>query len=159
RPFLVALDEEWVGLSLTMPLKRLALEVADEVSPLAAVVGAANTLLRRDDRWFADNTDVGGMVDAMQEAGLERPQTAGVLGAGGTARARGDRAGGGGPGSGPGRGPARGGRPAGRVAADPGRAGALRAGRPRGVPVRPADLDGAQGRRRPACRRPAVARQ
>src|SRR5262249_4943456 len=31
--------------------------------------------------------DVGGMVDAMQEAGLERPQTAVVLGAGGTAQA------------------------------------------------------------------------
>src|SRR5262249_16369293 len=87
RPFLAALDEEWAGLSLTMPLKRLALEVADEVSPLAATVGAANTLLRRDDRWFAANTDVGGMVDALREAGVERPQTAVVLGAGGTAQA------------------------------------------------------------------------
>ena len=35
---------EWAGLSLTMPLKRVALTVADEVSPLAKAVGAANTL-------------------------------------------------------------------------------------------------------------------
>jgi len=87
RPFLSALDEEWVGLSLTMPLKRLALEVADEVSPLAAAVGAANTLLWRDGRWLADNTDVGGMVDALREAGVETPRDAVLLGAGGTAQA------------------------------------------------------------------------
>ena len=36
---------EWAGLSLTMPLKRVALTVADEVSPLAEAVGAANTLV------------------------------------------------------------------------------------------------------------------
>jgi shikimate dehydrogenase len=87
RPFLSALDEDWVGLSLTMPLKRLALELSDEVSPLAAAVGAANTMLRRDGRWFAANTDVGGMVDALREAGVERPANAVVLGAGGTAQA------------------------------------------------------------------------
>ena len=87
RPFLAALDEEWAGLSLTMPLKRLALEVAEEVSPLAAAVGAANTLVRRGDRWFAANTDVGGMVDALREAGVERPTSAVILGAGGTAQA------------------------------------------------------------------------
>jgi shikimate dehydrogenase len=86
-PFLAALDEEWVGLSLTMPLKRLALEVAEEVSPLAAAVGAANTLLRRDGCWFAANTDVGGMVDTLREAGVERPANAVILGAGGTAQA------------------------------------------------------------------------
>ena len=87
RPFLSALDEDWMGLSLTMPLKRLALELADEVSPLAAAVGAANTMVRRDGRWFAANTDVGGMVDALREAGVERPVNAVVLGAGGTAQA------------------------------------------------------------------------
>src|ERR1700691_4707353 len=35
----------WAGLSLTMPLKRVALTVADEVSPLAEAIGAANTLV------------------------------------------------------------------------------------------------------------------
>ncbi len=81
---------EWAGLSLTMPLKRVALTVADEVSPLAAAVGAANTLVfpaagptagRR-----ADNTDVAGMVSALREAGLARVERAVILGAGGTAQ-------------------------------------------------------------------------
>jgi shikimate dehydrogenase len=86
-PFIAALDGEWAGLSLTMPLKRLVLEVADEVSPLAAAVGAANTLVRREHGWFADNTDVGGIVDALTGTGVDHPASAVVLGAGGTAQA------------------------------------------------------------------------
>ena len=34
--FVAGLGPEWAGLSLTMPLKRVALDVADTVSPLAA---------------------------------------------------------------------------------------------------------------------------
>jgi shikimate dehydrogenase len=87
-----AMGSEWAGLSLTMPLKRVAMVVADEVSPLASAVGAANTLvfaagpggaaIRR-----ADNTDVAGMVLALREAGLARVEQAVILGAGGTAQA------------------------------------------------------------------------
>jgi shikimate dehydrogenase len=80
------LGPEWVGLSLTMPLKRVALAVADEVTPLAAAVGAANTLLLGDRR-LADNTDVAGIVAALREAGVEQVEHALVLGAGGTAQA------------------------------------------------------------------------
>jgi shikimate dehydrogenase len=82
-----SMGPEWAGLSLTMPLKQVALTVADEVSPLAEAVGAANTLVfptaggRR-----ADNTDVGGMVSALREAGLTRVEQAVILGAGGTAQ-------------------------------------------------------------------------
>lgn len=81
-----ALGPEWAGLSLTMPLKRVALDVADEVSPLAAAVGAANTLLLGDRR-RADNTDVAGIVAALREAGVTEVDRALVLGAGGTAQA------------------------------------------------------------------------
>src|SRR5258705_13956000 len=41
--FVAGLDEGWAGLSLTMPLKEVALDVADEVAPMAAALGAANT--------------------------------------------------------------------------------------------------------------------
>lgn len=86
--WVAGLDEGWVGLSLTMPLKRVALDVAADVSPLAAAVGAANTLVRRPDGgWYADNTDVGGMVDALRGAGVTDGSGAVVLGAGGTAQA------------------------------------------------------------------------
>jgi shikimate dehydrogenase len=84
------LGPEWAGLSLTMPLKRVALTVADEVSPLAEAIGAANTLVfppagpaagRR-----ADNTDVAGVFSALRESGLARAGQAVILGAGGTAQ-------------------------------------------------------------------------
>ncbi|MBX6354388.1 MAG: shikimate dehydrogenase [Micromonosporaceae bacterium] len=88
-PDLVAgLGPEWAGLSLTMPLKEVALAVAGEVSPVAAAVGAANTLVRRaDGSWYADNTDVPGMVEALRAAGVTTARSVAVLGAGGTARA------------------------------------------------------------------------
>jgi shikimate dehydrogenase len=81
------LGPEWAGLSLTMPLKRVALTVADHASELAVAVGAANTMVFRDDGRYVDNTDVTGMVDALREAGVEAVSSAVVLGAGGTAQA------------------------------------------------------------------------
>ena len=81
-----SMGPEWAGLSLTMPLKRVALTVADEVSPLAQAVGAANTLVFSPDGGRrADNIDVAGMVSALREAGLARVEQAVILGAGGTA--------------------------------------------------------------------------
>jgi shikimate dehydrogenase len=83
----LAARADWAGFSCTMPLKHAALSVADEVSPLAALVGAANTLLpRTGGGWAADNTDVAGIVAALGAA----PSGAGrvtVLGAGGSAQA------------------------------------------------------------------------
>jgi shikimate dehydrogenase len=81
------LGPEWVGLSLTMPLKRVALAVADEVSAPAAAIGAANTLIRGGGGWRAENTDAPGMVDALRAAGVRGGASMAILGAGGTARA------------------------------------------------------------------------
>jgi shikimate dehydrogenase len=78
---------EWAGLSLTMPLKRVALTVADEVTPLAQAVGAANTLVfSAAGGRLADNTDVSGMAEALREAGVTKVEQAVILGAGGTAQ-------------------------------------------------------------------------
>ncbi|MEO3818887.1 shikimate dehydrogenase [Plantactinospora sp. B24E8] len=82
------LGPEWAGLSLTMPLKEAALAVAGDVSPVAAAIGAANTLVRRaDGSWYADNTDVPGMVEVLTGAGVTEGAEVTLLGAGGTARA------------------------------------------------------------------------
>jgi shikimate dehydrogenase len=78
---------DWAGFSCTMPLKRAVLEIADEVRPLAAAVGAGNTLLPRPGGgWIAENTDVAGIVATVRGAG-RLPQSVTVLGAGGTAQA------------------------------------------------------------------------
>jgi shikimate dehydrogenase len=82
--FVAGLAPDWAGLSLTMPLKRVALDVADRVAPAAAAIGAANTLVRRGGLWEAHNTDVAGIVAALGPFAGAR---AVVLGAGGTAQA------------------------------------------------------------------------
>jgi shikimate dehydrogenase len=83
--FVRGLDASWRGLSLTMPLKREALEIASEASPVARLAGAANTLLLVDGALHADNTDVPGAVSAIR-ARYDGPVTRGtILGGGATA--------------------------------------------------------------------------
>lgn len=85
--FVAGLGPQWVGLSLTMPLKEAAFEVVDEVTDLAAEVGAINTLVRRPDGgWSGHNTDVYGVSQALREAGCAQVASAVVLGSGATAR-------------------------------------------------------------------------
>ena len=84
---LAGLGEEWRGFSVTMPCKQAAVEVADEVEPLPRLLGAANTLVRTEAGWRAENTDVTGVGTALQVGGVEQVGHAAILGAGGTAAA------------------------------------------------------------------------
>ena len=79
--FVDGLGPEWAGLSLTMPLKRVTLDVADEVDELAGAIGAANTLVLTGRR-TAYNTDVVGIGATLGDVSGR----AVVLGAGGTAQ-------------------------------------------------------------------------
>ncbi|XVV01497.1 shikimate dehydrogenase [Actinosynnema sp. CA-248983] len=88
EPLVRGLDSSWVGLSVTMPGKRAALAVASSVSPRAALVGAANTLVPTAEGWHADNTDVDGVLGALRAAcGFSSGSRGVLLGAGGTATA------------------------------------------------------------------------
>jgi shikimate dehydrogenase len=82
---LAGLDASWRGLSLTMPLKREAMPLADTVSPRAALVGAANTLVLVDGEVHADNTDLPGAAAAIRERYDGAVTSATILGAGATA--------------------------------------------------------------------------
>lgn len=84
--FVDGLDATWRGLSVTMPLKREALKLADSASPSAELARAANTLLfEPDGSVHADNTDIGGMVDSVRAADGELGRSACVWGGGSTA--------------------------------------------------------------------------
>lgn len=75
----------FAGINVTIPHKEAALALADEASPAAAAIGAANMLsFGPGGAIVADNTDAPGLLAAFGE---ERPRTAVVLGAGGSARA------------------------------------------------------------------------
>ena len=79
---------EWAGLSVTMPGKVAALDVADSQSDRALLCGSANTLVHSSQGWYADCTDIDGVRGALQQGGVVNLEGASavVLGAGGTAR-------------------------------------------------------------------------
>lgn len=93
---LASLDRAWLGLSLTMPLKEVALTLISNRESIVDDVGAANTIYRTPDgEWALANTDVEGARFAIERARTTHPDTrirerplksALVLGAGATAR-------------------------------------------------------------------------
>lgn len=73
------------GVNVTIPHKAAALRAATDPAPRARAIGAANTLVYQDDGAItADNTDAPALIAALAGA---VPQSALVLGAGGSARA------------------------------------------------------------------------
>jgi len=81
----------FVGVNVTVPHKEQILEIADIVTDRAAIIGAANTLIfRNDGKIHADNTDGYGFTQNIQQSAPNWDPTSGpavVLGAGGAARA------------------------------------------------------------------------
>ncbi|WP_299950091.1 shikimate dehydrogenase [uncultured Ruegeria sp.] len=81
----------FVGANITVPHKEAALRLADHVSDRASVIGAANTLVFREDGSIhADNTDGYGFMANLHDGAPDwNPQDgpAVVFGAGGAARA------------------------------------------------------------------------
>jgi shikimate dehydrogenase len=82
---LATLDTRLRGLSLTMPLKGAAYAAAVVHDERAALTGAVNTLLLADGVRRGFNTDVGGMVAALREEGVDGLDDARIVGAGATA--------------------------------------------------------------------------
>ena len=81
----------FVGANVTVPHKEAALRLADHVSDRASVIGAANTLVFRDDGSIhADNTDGYGFMQNLRSGAPDWNPADGpavVFGAGGAARA------------------------------------------------------------------------
>ncbi|WP_105565540.1 shikimate dehydrogenase [Microbacterium halophytorum] len=82
---LAGLDGSWRGLALTMPLKEGACAAAVSRDRHAELTGAANTLLLTDEGALGFNTDVGGIVAALRELGLDGAESIRILGSGATA--------------------------------------------------------------------------
>jgi shikimate dehydrogenase len=83
--FVQELGPEWRGLSLTMPLKKAVLPLLAETDRYAEQTGGANTVLLDGDTLRGFNTDVPGIVRALQAAGLEEARYVHILGGGATA--------------------------------------------------------------------------
>ena len=83
--FVESLDETWLGLSVTMPLKYEAARIAHEKHDDVIATSVANTLMRVDERWRAFNTDVFGIQQALNQELNDSLKTVLVIGSGATA--------------------------------------------------------------------------
>ena len=77
------------GMSVTMPLKEEVAAAVDELTPVAARLGAVNCVVVRDGRTVGDSTDGDGFVaSCAAESGFDPSgRRCAVIGAGGAARA------------------------------------------------------------------------
>jgi shikimate dehydrogenase len=79
-------NESLVGMSLTMPLKEVALSVADEITELAQKVNSVNTLIFKNKKVYAGNTDVYGIIQALKTNKKLDVSSPSIIGSGATAR-------------------------------------------------------------------------
>lgn len=82
-------DPDWRGCNVTMPHKQAVIPFLDRLDPLAASVGAVNTIVPEDGALVGYNTDVPGFLEPLRPL-LDQThyfRMARVLGTGGAARA------------------------------------------------------------------------
>lgn len=82
-------DPNWRGCNVTMPHKQAVIPLLDRLDPLAARIGAVNTIVPKEGGLAGYNTDAAGFLEPLR-ALLERQhlfRMARVLGTGGAARA------------------------------------------------------------------------
>ena len=81
-------EEGYEGLNVTLPLKELAFNFADELSDESNLSGSVNTLWKEDGIIHGDSTDGKGLIRDLQEkkVNLKNKEIV-ILGAGGSAKA------------------------------------------------------------------------
>ena len=81
-------DEGYAGLNVTLPLKELAFNFADELTEDSNLSGSVNTLWKEDGTIHGDSTDGRGLVRDLQERKINlKNKEIVILGAGGSAKA------------------------------------------------------------------------
>lgn len=82
-------DPHWRGCNVTMPHKQAIMPLLDRIEPVAARIGAVNTVVPRDGALIGTNTDAAGFLEPLR-ADLAKPhyfRMARIIGTGGAARA------------------------------------------------------------------------
>ena len=77
----------WAGFNCSIPHKVAVIEHLDELEESAALIGAANCMIRRNDRWIGANSDGQGFLTALRTVVEPAGMSLVLLGAGGAARA------------------------------------------------------------------------
>jgi shikimate dehydrogenase len=77
----------WAGFNCSMPHKVAVISHLDGLGESAAIIGAVNCVVRRDERLIGENTDGQGFVQALRTVVDPAGQKVVIFGAGGAARA------------------------------------------------------------------------
>jgi len=75
------------GASITLPHKSRVMAYLDDIDPVAAEIGAVNTIINEKGRLIGKNSDVSGAVEALRAKTDPAAKKVLILGAGGAARA------------------------------------------------------------------------
>lgn len=62
---------DFTGINVTVPYKKAVIPYLDELSPIAARLGAVNTIVRRDGKLIGHNTDYFGFQTMVRQTGLD----------------------------------------------------------------------------------------
>ena len=77
-------EGDFDGINVTVPYKKAVIPYLDELSPVAARLGAVNTVVRRDGKLIGHNTDCFGFLTMVRSSGLDvKDKKVLVLGSGG----------------------------------------------------------------------------
>src|SRR4051794_7871878 len=77
----------WAGFNCSIPHKIAVIQHLDGLAESAAIIGAVNCAVRRDDRWIGENTDGQGFLTALRTVVDPAGKAFVLFGAGGAARA------------------------------------------------------------------------
>lgn len=87
-PHLVRNDNSIYGANITTPFKTSIIKKLDYVSPEAKKIGAANTIIKKENKWLGFNTDAAGFLQDLKNKNIDfKNKRVLILGAGGAAKA------------------------------------------------------------------------
>jgi shikimate dehydrogenase len=75
------------GCSISMPYKKMAIDIIDDIDVTAQCIGAVNTIVNIGGRLTGYNTDLFGAHNALSSFNIQRSERVLLLGAGGVSRA------------------------------------------------------------------------
>ena len=80
-------QRDFKAINVTIPYKQDVIPYLKEIEPMAASIGAVNTIVNRDGDLYGYNTDFGGMLDLIKHAGITLAgKKVLILGTGGTSK-------------------------------------------------------------------------
>ncbi len=77
-------NEKICGLNITIPYKKTIIPFLDQLTPLAEKAQSVNTIFKKDNKIFGDNTDIGGFEQSLKHINYNvKNKKVLILGAGG----------------------------------------------------------------------------